>query len=385
MTRLASLDTTYVPMNKLGWQQDMGATGYTEGIGLLPHWDALYATTGDTRALASSTAHSSALGSYTIFFRNLATKGIQKFSDFPSAYSNTESLQLGGAPYRWEVAHHPHAGYLAWLATAERFHLETMEANAFAAWFTDSGGGQSGVNKLYVSQTRAKAWRYRTIASLAAVAPDNEPYKADARASVLANLKSWKASWADTASPATGLGATYSDLEPSVVGKQISLFEHFFIAASVGWSWDQELQLSATDKPTLSAVRDYFYRIPVGVTGRGQGSGEYCYQRGPGPYRTNVGPDGGYYASWGLVYTATYSDTIACADGSPIKESYADDPSTYAFPQGNWGHLMTALSFAVDHGYAGAAESYARVTGASNWSSNATKFNDWPQYGVIKR
>jgi len=330
-------------------------------------------------------AHSSALGSYTIFFRNPATKGIQKFSDYPNAYANSESLQLSGNPYRWEVAHHPNAGYLAWLATAERFHLETIEANAFAAWYTDSGDGQSGVNKLYVSQTRAKAWRYRTIAGLAAVAPDGEPFKADAKASIVANLKSWKASWVDTNSPATGLGATYADLDLTTPGKQVSLFEHFFIAASVGWSWDQEMQLSSSDKAVQVAVRDYFYRIPIGLTGRGQSAGEYCYQRGPGPYRTTIGPDGGYYANWAQVYTATYSDSIACAAGSPLQESYVDDNSAYAFPQGNWGHLMTALSFAVDHGVSGAAESYARVTGASNWSANAVKFNDWPQYGVVKR
>jgi hypothetical protein len=383
--RLSALLTAYTPMSRLGWEQDMGATGYAEGIGLLPHWDALYATSADARALASSVAHSSALGSYTIFYRNPATRRIQKFSDFPTAYANDESLQRGGSPNRWEVAHHPHAGYLAWLATAERFHLETMQANAFAAWYTDSGGGQSGTDKLYVSQTRAKAWRYRTIASLAAVAPDAEPFKADAKASVLANLRSWKASWVDTNAPATGLGATYGDQESGVPGQQMALFEHFFLAASVGWSWDQELGLDAAGKATLAAVRDYFYRVPIGASGRGQEAGEYCYRRAVGPYRTTVGgtPDT-FYATWGQVYAATYTDGASCAAGLALQESYIDS-SPAAFAQGNWGHLITALSYAADHGVAGAAEAYGRITGASNWPSNAVNFNDWPQYGVLKR
>jgi hypothetical protein len=242
------------------------------------------------------------------------------------------------------------------------------------------------VNKLYVSQTRAKAWRYRTIAAVAALAPDADPFKADAKASIVANLSHWKIENVDTNSPATGLAGTYGDQDTSVPGLQRSLFEHFFLVASIGWSWDQEMQLSAANKTLLTQVRDYFYRIPVGVTGRGQGSGEYCYQRGPGPYRSVVGPDSNtFYATWAQAYAATYSDSIACAAGSPIQEAYADDPSEYAFPQSNWGHLMTALSYAVDHGAVGAAESYSRVTSASNWASNAAKFNNWPQYGTVKR
>lgn len=383
--RLSVLLTAYTPMSRMGWEQDMGATGYAEGIGLLPHWDALYATSADARALASSVAHSSALGSYTIFYRNPATRRIQKFSDFPTAYANDESLQRGGSPNRWEVAHHPHAGYLAWLATAERFHLETMQANAFAAWYTNSNGAQGGTGKMYASQTRAKAWRYRTIAGLAAVAPDTEPFKADAKASVVANLRGWKALWVDTNAPATGLGATYGDQESGVPGLQMALFEHFFLAASVGWSWDQEFGLDAADKATLAAVRDYFYRVPIGVSGRGQEAGEYCYRRAVGPYRTNVGgtPDT-FYATWAEVYAATYTDGASCSPGLALQESYIDSAPA-AFAQGNWGHLITALSYAADHGVAGAAEAYGRITGASNWPSNAVNFNDWPQYGVLRR
>jgi hypothetical protein len=124
----------------------------------------------------------------------------------------------------------------------------------------------------------------------------------------------------------------------------------------------------------------------VGATGRGAGSSEYCYRRATGPYRTTIGPDTAtFYANWGQIYNATYGDALACGAGAALSESYVDDPSDYAFPQGNWGHLMTALSYAADHGATGAAESYARITGASNWSSNAAKFNNWPQYGVVKR
>lgn len=381
---LSGLTSAYAPMARLNWEQDMGATGYTPGIGLLPHWDAMYAATGDSRALASSIAHSRAFGAYSVFYRNTTTKAMPKFSDFPAAYANSDDMTGNGQnSNRWENAHFPNAGYLAWLATGDRFHLETLQANAFAAWYTSSGGGQTGLNKLYVGQTRARAWRYRTIAALAAVAPDDDPFKGDAKASIMANLRHWKATNVDTNSPATGLAGTYDDQDPNVPGLQRSMFEHFFLVASVGWSWDQEMRLPTADKAVLAQVRDYLYRIPVGMTGRGQGSGEYCYRRGTGPYRTTVGPgSSSFYATWGQAYAATYSDSITCSAGSPIEGGYADDSG---FPQGNWGHLMTALSYAVDHGAAGAAEGYARVTSASNWASNATKFNNWPQYGVVRR
>ena len=70
---LTALSREYAPMARLNWEQDMGATGYTQGIGLLPHWDALYATTGDARALESGIAHSRAFGSYSVFYRDGAT------------------------------------------------------------------------------------------------------------------------------------------------------------------------------------------------------------------------------------------------------------------------------------------------------------------------
>jgi len=385
---LSNLKTAYTPMNRLDWEQDMGSPGFTPGIGLLPNWDALYATTGAENALACSIAHSRAMGAYSIFYRSSSTRTFPLFSNYPTAVNGGDQEGMNGAgtnSNRWEVAHHPHAGYLPWLVTGERFHLETILANAWTAWYTDSGGGRTGTGKLFTSQTRARAWRYRTIASAAAVLPDVEPLKAECKASVVANLGNWNSQHVAPNSPATGLGATYDD-QDAAAGMQRSLFEHFFLVASIGWSWDQEMQLSASERSLHAQVRDYFYRVPVGVTGRGPANGEYSWRRGPGPYRTTVGPDSGsFYSSWGAVYQATYGDNLDSQSGLTIMESYADDPSPVAFPQGNWGHLLTALSYAVDHGATGAAEGYARVKSASNFTSNTVKFNDSPEYGVVPR
>lgn len=366
----------------------MGAGGFQPGIGLMPHWDALYASTGDGRAASSVLAHARAFGAYSIFYRNATTRAFPLFSAAPSAVNSGDQEGMnaqGTNPNRWEVAHHPNAGYMAWLMTGERFYLETVQANAWAAWFTDSGRGQTGTGKLYSSQTRARAWRYRTIAAAAAVSPDNDPFKGEARANIVANLNTWRTEHVVPNSPSTGLGATYDD-QDSAAGLQRSLFEHLFLAASIGWSWDQEMKLSTADKSTLAQVRDYFYRIPVGLAGRGPQYGEFSWRNGPGPYRTTVGPTStSYYADWGQVYSATYGSAIDSSAGLPIQGNYADDASANAFPQGNWGHLLSALSLAADHGVAGAREGYARLTTASNWNANSVKFNNWPQYGLNPR
>ena len=388
---LSTLNRNYTPMAGLGWELDMGAPGFAAAIGLLPHWDALYCCTGDSRAHEASIAHSRAYGVYSIFFRDPATKRMPRFSDYPTVYADDERLNGGGA-YTWEFAHHPNAGYLPWLLTAERFHLETMQANAWACYVTnnpqpsESGGlaAYQNANRVVNSQTRGRAWRFRTYAAVAAVSPTGDPVAADCRSNVAANVARWKTLHVDANSPATGLIGIYTDAE-SGGGFEHSIFMSLFLTSTLGWAWDIEPGLAAAQKAHHQAVRDFAYRVPVGLTGRGSSRGEYAWQYAPGPYRMVIGSSSdstSLYPTWGEVFQATYP--TAPVEGTSIRESYADD-SNVAFAQGNWGHVITALSYAKDHGAPGAQEGYARVTSAGNWDSNAVGFNDWPQYGVLSR
>ncbi|HEU4724947.1 MAG TPA: hypothetical protein VFU59_06560, partial [Candidatus Eisenbacteria bacterium] len=52
---------------------------------------------------------------------------------------------------------------------------------------------------------------------------------------------------------------------------------------------------------------------------------------------------------------------------------------------GYWGNLRPALSYAVDHGAAGASAAYSRLTGASNYATGAATLNDVPVWGVKPR
>jgi hypothetical protein len=98
------------------------------------------------------------------------------------------------------------------------------------------------------------------------------------------------------------------------------------------------------------------------------------------------------YNSWGEIETATWgSDGLVSTNGlSMLGEAagvsgFADDASAAAFPTGNWGHLLGAISYAVDHGYYGARAAFDRLTGASNWTTNAAKFQEYPGYGLAPR
>ena len=385
-TALNALPTTYSPLALLHYEANMGSTGYAEPIGPLPHWDVMYLVTGDSRARDSAITHARAFGCYGIFLRDTTTKRMPKYSDWPTAYSGNEDYdQQGAGGYRWEFAHHPNAGYLAWLMTGERFFLETIHANAWACYHTNSG---STANRIYTSQTRGRAWRTRTISAAAAVSPTGDPIAADCRANLAANYANWKTSQVDTNTPGTGLVGIYDDKEADP-GFQHSIFESLFMTTAIGWSWDMEPGFNTTQKANHLAVRDFIYKTPVGLTGRGQPTfAEFSWRRAPGPYRMNIGSSSALsslYNTWDEVYDATYGDALVSTAGQAILESYADDPSQNAFPQGNWGHVITSLSYACDHSAANAQRGMDLVLGASNWNANATKFNDWPQYGVLPR
>ena len=389
-TILSALGQNYSPMAALSYPVDMGGTGAGDYIGILQQSDACYCTTADARAWRSVMAHGRAMGVYSIFFRDASTRRMPKMSDYPTAYVGGQRMTGGGTnTYQWEFAHHPGAGYLAWLLTGERFYLETMQANGWAAYVTNSG---SGATRIFNSQVRGKSWRFRTMAQNAAVGPDGDAFKADAKAIFMANVTNYYNNHAVPNSPGTGLmftaGADPFDNEPSIPGVQKSAFEYLFGVASLGFAWDIEMKLDATQKSQLLSLRDYFYNVPVGLTGRGPANGEYFWRRAPGPYRLTIGSGGTesspiLYNSWGEVYANTYPDGLAT--GNTLLEAYADDPSDYAFAEGNWGHVITALSYAVDHGKPGALEGWNRLIGASNWATNTNKYAFRPNYGVKPR
>lgn len=66
-------------------------------------------------------------------------------------------------------------------------------------------------------------------------------------------------------------------------------------------------------------------------------------------------------------------------NGEPLESGYPDIGTAYR------GNLMPAISYAVDHGAAGAAEASGRINATSNFSVQANDYNTNPVWGVKPR
>jgi hypothetical protein len=137
---------------------------------------------------------------------------------------------------------------------------------------------------------------------------------------------------------------------------------------------------------TWNAVRDFLYAFPIGLLGAG-GSTSYCFSKASA-YNVKVSSTtasdlSGLYATWGDVFTATYaSPSTPC--GNVLEGASGGAPE--AGSTGYWGNLMPAIAYAVDHKAPGAAEAWARLTGASNWSAVlGSGFDSAAVWGVVPR
>jgi hypothetical protein len=388
---LNSLYQTYAPNQNGGWTMSMGDTGYQEQIGLLPQWDSLFVTSGaDARAYRSVIANSKALNSYPIVWNDSVTKIPLKPTD--RASWSTDGANGGGSsissagPLSWEIAHHGSGGYLAYLITGDYYHLETMQGQSALGylmagsvnWTGNPPSPNLGTSRYLNGQTRGYAWVLRTLSQYVGIAPSADALLTDYSALLANNILRLKAI-KDTVNP-PGIGYLYEyNASLSGVGIIPPWQQHFFIQ-TLGMGSDLE---PLSDMSAYIGVRDYMYRAAVGILGDSTG---YCFTEG-GFYliKSNDGTGGGpntWYKTWAQVYAATYAVPPPC--GNTLHGNSGGDPA-YA-STGYWGNLIPAIAYAVDHGAAGAAQSWARLTGASNWSTILNSgFNNNPQWGVIPR
>jgi hypothetical protein len=388
---LSGLYQDYAPNQNGNWTATMGNTGYQPQIGLLPVWDALYITSNaDSRAYKSVIANAKALNSYPIVWNDSLTKLPVKPSNRPgwsvagSSGSGDTSWSAGGLT--WENAHHGSGGYLAYLITGDYYHLETMQEQTALGYLMAGAtnydavppGPNLGTSRYYNSQTRAYAWAVRTLSQYVGIAPSADTLLTD-YAALLANNMTHLKSIKDAVVPA-GIGYIYEyDSNLYGVGLVAPWQQHFFIQ-SLGMGSDLE---PLSGMAAYYEVRDYMYRAAVGILGDGTGycfteAGEYNIQSSTG---TGGGPNS-WYKTWAQVYAGTFTIPPPC--GNTLHGGSGGDPAQAS--GGYWGNLMPAIAYAADHGAAGAAASWARLTDASNWSSVLNSgFDNTPVWGVIPR
>ena len=381
-TKLDALTQTYEPMSSGEFSRHMSDTGYQEQIGLLPNHDALYVMSdADPRAFRSVVANGKALASFPVVWRDSA----DSLPTRPSGRAhwtvngpdqggeNGVGVELGGL--YWEVAHHPSGGYLAYLITGEYVFLETMQHQASTVYLVQSTSTGYGTSRQLRGQTRGSAWSLRTVGQLAAIGPTGDGVTDDYRELVQKNGAALLASAQLRPTSVTGL-VYVDDLNlygPATLGA----WQANFLVQSIGHLSDLEPLADMTD---WNRLRDYVYRLPVGMLGDGSSRRSRFAQAGKS--RLILAPAAisdlsQQLTNWGDIYRLNFG-TTPCTNTLGFEPSWAS--TNY------WGNMLPALSHAVDHGAPGAQAAFTRLRGASNWQEYLGA--DWGQnapLGVVPR
>ncbi len=394
---LNALPQSYTPMQAGALPTTTADGGFGNHIGLIPLWEALYVTTGDPRAFRSATAASSSAGVYALVRRpgtnRLALPSAHASATYEGGGNGTETLSAGG--YTWDVSHAPNLGYVSYLVTGDYFHLETHGFAAQAFYFCTNAGAGSGTGRVIRTfQSRGVGWGFNIIGTFCGISPTEGSDPADA--AVVSEYRSWLAmnyQWFADQIDVPGqnqLGTVYQYSTGAWSGN-----------GSVGpWMTDFWVQANGlvseceplADPTQLIKLRNWMYRWVVGRLGP-TGSSNYHFSRAamyginidPTATGTVFGPDErSFFDSWGDVWTATHG-----SQNAESTNTLQGNPGFAA--EGYWGNLLPAIAYAVDHAAPGAAAGWARLTGATNWSSietsliNGRSFNNTPIWGVVPR
>lgn len=418
-----ALDNLLIPQSPFergGYPAGMGAPGYSPSIGLLPLWDALYVTSGDSRAWRSMIGHALSYGRYGVHLRDETTNkpavlidhnrlGVHKSTGISSIGGNASYMpgsdQTGVPAYK--MSHHPAPPYTAALLTGEWWFIEQIQFVSIANSLRSPGGARGKENGVFQTgiahASRGAAWALRTLGMAATVTPDDDPMAAEFRRQWSENVR-WYADryvrgTIDSGSYVNSIGIVESynanNSSPGKLGTAWwgAIWMQSFLQASVAWVWDMKLDANTQDH---LAVRNFLYQATTGLIGDGQGS-SWDYRRG-GMYgmplsTVNSQRPPTYFLHWNsmlleyeyannLVPISTFSDTKLRRHGSNGNEQLRSSD----FVTGYWANHQPARAWAVDHLAPGASAGYARVIGAENYeNTNFSSLHDVPIWGIVPR
>lgn len=421
-TMLNSYTGTYTPMSTGGIPAYMPATGSNPTIALLPEWDAAYLGTADPRAYRAVLAASHALNSFPICWRDFTTKDIVKPNSFPTWSFNGAGGSNGRGPAdgsngtTWEINHHPNIGYTAYLLTGDYWHYETMLLQLSCMWIArgimsinDPNHG-SGTQRVLAHEVRGGAWAIRTMSSVCGLMPDSEKVSGkpalEYRDLLANNMIYWKSLVDTPGINQLGYLYEYSGNGQGLYGYgpgMVAPWQHNWWAQAQGFGSELD---PLPDMTIYNAVRDYTYKGIVGMLGPvGTGYAFDCASSYTATISsgTDLNPTT-WYSDWLSVYNATFASANGSGPSSiPHNNTLLSvgdmsksppDPVPYNggagmvsdAQEGRWGYLLPAIAYAVDHGAPGAAASWARIIGASNYSTLTGAFtNQSSQWGVFPR
>jgi hypothetical protein len=404
-----------VPFALGNWPSVMGDGGYQQTIGLLPKHDVIYLATGHPEARKAVIANAYLHGRYLSHYRDENTlqpirvsqhaglgivdsnSGVDgatgpgsatSVTPTPSATSGAVSSSL-----RWDRPHHPSAGYLAYLMTGNYYHLEELQFLAGFALLTQSNSSRSGSSIVINYTNRSNGWTIRTVGQAFRATPDTDTFFRDEYVCCLGNTFKSRADFWVSGSGTNDLGVPglFSSNPNDAYNVSTSNgvwddapWQMDFVTGAMGYVSDLELPLSAVTSAALQSFRTHCFKL---ITGRlGDDAGGFCYRRAAQYYlgwgTPESNPPSTWY-TWAEVSSYIFgTSAVTCTNGKSLLGAQAD---TADFTTSYWSNLMPAIAYAVDYQASGASASWERMTGASNWASNAARFHNDPLWGVSPR
>lgn len=422
----------------------MGVAGelVSDQIGLLPYWEALAITSGDSRAVNATILNARSLGRYAVYLRDETT--LAPPSRTAAGY---DTLRIGDGTIPWPDepsptfarSHHPSWGYYPYLITGRwQFwegcalvagfnHFETTPAAVWPVRGSNGRGGADGICIQVGGNTRMLAWQLRTLAQAACIAPDGSENQSQLRQQWSNNmdhywgLQSGKyANYEFGRRMENNLGivmtaANEKSHAPLAGYLKSAPWMHHYLACVLGFTWDLEINPDAASQSAHERLRNHAYKSVVGMCGIGRTEDGrplgYSWRRLPNNYMAFGDPDPQgmninnspcplrFWSSWSEVYERMLE--ICGARHQPDNEpglpfiDVAGVPPPFGFTDGAGtlntilnAHLkypITGLAYAVDHHATGAAEALARIQGSSTWRSTHAEARDYPTAGVIPR
>lgn len=406
---------------------NMGDTGDSDSIGVLPQWEAVFCCAADPRAYKGTISNYRGAGRWPVHFRDETTGRVPNHVSYPTATITsgwgtdrpvatvTASVTPGDRP-AWDIPHHPSTGYLAYLLEGRWAQLESLQfvgmvsivdGNPTTRNVLGNGGGVIACVNAPMT-TRGAAWSWRSVGQCAAISPSTLNGAAPAAADTavtnsfrtsIDNTMSWmKQNYIDgtlnTGKFKNVLGYTgiYDGGDDGPTGQfwGRAWMEVFQVCAIAHIS---DLGIEGITQANLNLVRDHKYDMIMRTCGVDT---TWNFRRAAlynMPYTSNNDLSNPQFfttaqafAAW-LTFRAIPNTTAN--PGDTLKNHDVDtdmDPSgTSNDADGYWAPIIAALSTAIEHGKPGAAAAFSRVTSAPNYNPVADNINDKPKWGIRSR
>jgi hypothetical protein len=405
-----------VPFSLGNWTANMGGTGAQDPIGLLPRWEALYCTSADARAYASTISNQRGSGRWPVHFRDESTGRPATFSSYPDVTFKsgwgTRLPTAAGGENTWDTPHHPSTGYLAYLIEGRWPALESLQ---FVAAYTIldtnpdtrfGGGVLACINSPMT--TRGAAWVWRTVGQAAGISPTQ----------LLGGLpsadeslqRSFATSVSDTATWARQRyvdGTRDGGAHRNSVG-WLGQYDQYTGPTTEWWGGSWMVQFQSLALGHISDLGIENLAAPADLVAMRNHSYENCLSQ--------LGDNSGWNFRHGAVYARPYlkgSSTPGAPAFMTAAEAYASflaSSSLGALPDavggtlkahtsdtdmangdssndgsGFWAVALSVLAMAVEHGKPGAAGKWSIVTAASNYNPGGHGAHDNPVFAVVPR